>query len=314
MTAPLPAPAGAADRTRPPDPWHLGGWLREAERELDRAAPAEALTLFLVGARCPFSCLFCDLAAQTIPGPTPRGAIPEQVRQGLAAAGALPRGAAIKLYNASNFFDERAVPAGDDAEIAALVRDFARVTVECHPRLAGERCFRFAERLDGGLEVAMGLETAAPGALARLGKAMTADDFARAAGELRRRGIAVRAFVLLAPPLVPAGEAVDWAARSVAFAVAAGAGRVTLIPTRGGRPELERLARHGEFRPPTLDELEAALERTVETPGAVVTADLWDAPRLFAGAPRAEERLARLRRMGLAGRREPPLATAVAPA
>lgn len=306
MTAPRTASAAGSRHPprRSPDPRRLAGWEWEEERHPARGEPQPALTLFLVGARCPFSCLFCDLDSQTMPTATPRGAIPDQIRQGLSAAGPAPAGAAIKLYNASNFFDQRAVPAADDEEIAALVAPFARVTVECHPRLVGERCFRFAERIDGALEVAMGLETVAPDAFPRLRKGMALDDFGRAAAALRGRGIGVRAFVLLSPPFVPTEEAVDWAVRSVEHAVAAGAERVAVIPTRS-TPELERLARRGEFTAPTLVQLELAIDRTLELPGAVVAADLWDAARLFADSPCADERIARLRRLATTGRREP---------
>ena len=49
-----------------------------------------ALTVFLAGAECPFTCVFCDLWRETLDGPTPRGALPEQIRKALAAAGPLP--------------------------------------------------------------------------------------------------------------------------------------------------------------------------------------------------------------------------------
>lgn len=304
MISPPPADRGPLVTRRAPDPWRLASWSWEEERDRARDEPQPTLTLFLVGARCPFSCLFCDLDHQTISTATPPGAIPEQIRQGLAAAGPVPAGAAVKLYNASNFFDQRAVPAEDEEEIAALLTSFERVTVECHPRLVGERCFRFAGRLDGALEVAMGLETVAPQAFPRLRKGMALDDFAHAAAALRRQGIAVRAFVLLSPPFVPADEAVDWAVRSVRFAVDTGAERVAVIPTRT-TPELERLAARGEFTAPTLRQLEEAIDRTLQISGAEIAADLWDAARLFALDPCVEQRIARLRRLAITGRSEP---------
>ena len=52
----------------------------------------------------------------------------------------------------------------------------------------------------------MGLETAHPDALERLNKRMTLDQFRRAAGAARRRDVALRVFVLVAPPFVPASE------------------------------------------------------------------------------------------------------------
>ena len=60
------------------------------------------------------------------------------------------------------------------------------------------------------LEVAMGLETAHPGALERLNKRVTLEGFARAAAELRRRDVALRVFVLIAPPFVPVDEQDAW--------------------------------------------------------------------------------------------------------
>lgn len=287
---------------RPVDPWAPLGHLWEEERTRDgRILPT--LTVFLAGAECPFTCVFCDLWRETLDVPTPLGALPVQIRKALAAAGPLPSPAAVKLYNASNFFDPRAVPPEDEAEILELAAPFARVTVECHPRLVGDRCLRFAERLAGSLEVALGLETVHPQALPRLGKGMTLEDFDRAADLLRRAGIGMRAFVLVAPPFVPPDEAVDWAVRSTIHAFEQGAERVSLIPVREGNGALEALSRTGDFHPPRLDQLEEALERCLSL--GIVTADLWDAHR-FASCPDcADARLTRLDRLNRMGRVEP---------
>ncbi|MGH9362079.1 MAG: radical SAM protein, partial [Thermoanaerobaculia bacterium] len=182
----------------PVDPWRPLGWLREEERAAG-GGTEPALTVFLAGAECPFTCVFCDLWRRTLNDPTPRRAIPAQLAVALAAAAAAEPSAPplhrIKLYNASNFFDPRAVPPEDDPAIAAFLAPFPRVTVECHPRLVGRRCFDFARRLAGRLEVAMGLETVQPEALPRLGKEMTLAAFDRAAAALVAAGIPIRAFV-----------------------------------------------------------------------------------------------------------------------
>ena len=289
---------------RPPkrtvDPWRPIGWFWETEREMAGGEMA-ALTVLLAGAECPFTCVFCDLWRDTLDGPTPAGAIPAQLRAALAEAGPSPRPAAAKLYNASNFFDERAVPAADDEEIAGLLGDFARVTVECHPRLVGERCLRFARRLAGRLEVAMGLETVHPEALARLGKGMTLEDFDGAAARLARAGVGVRAFVLVGAPFVPAAEAVEWAVRSAEHAFARGAGRVSLIPTRGGNGALEKLQVGGDFQAPCLAQLEEAFERCLREGRGVVTADLWDARRFASCGECAGRRIERLGEMNRTG-------------
>ncbi len=292
------------------DSWAPLGHLWEEERSLDGGL-LPALTVFLAGAECPFSCVFCDLWRETLDGVTPPGALPAQLRKALAAAGPPPGPAAVKLYNASNFFEPRAVPSDDEAEILELVSPFARVTVECHPRLVGDRCLRFAERLSGSLEVAMGLETIHPEALSRFDKGMTLADFDCAAESLRRAGIGLRAFVLVAPPFVPPEEAVEWAVRSAEYAFERGAERVSLIPVREGNGALEALRQTGDFHPPRLAQLEEALERCLALDEGIVTADLWDARR-FASCPNcADARLDRLDRMNRAGRDEPRIACAV---
>ena len=261
------------------DPWRPVGWRAEPERRPDRSELA--LTVFLTGAECPFTCAFCDLWQHTLDGPTPPGALPAQLA---AALGLAPPGVRrVKLYNASNFFDPRAVPPADVEQLARQLRDFDGVTVESHARTIGPRCLEFANRLDGRLEVALGLETVHPAALPRLNKRMELADFDRAASWLLEHGLDLRVFVLVGAPFVPAAESVAWAVRSAAPALARGAGVVALIPARGGNGEMERLAAQGSFSPPTLQDLEAAVEGCLDL-GGVVTADLWDVERL-AGCP-----------------------------
>lgn len=290
---------------QPVDPWRplQIGFDDERTRV---GALASTMTVFLAGAECPFTCVFCDLWRHTLDGATPRGGI---VRQLSAALAAMPAGRAsptqIKLYNASNFFDSRAVPPAEDPELAELLAPFAQVTVECHPSLVGRRCAAFAARLRGRLQVAMGLETAHPQALARLNKGMTLDDFERAAEFVRAAGIGLRAFVLVGAPFVPAGEALDWAVRSVERALACGAEVVSLIPVRGGNGELERLAAAGDFTTPSLSDLEVAHARSVRLGRGVVLADLWDL-HLFANCASCfDDRAARLQRVNLSGLLEP---------
>ena len=86
--------------------------------------------VFLSGAECPFTCSFCDLWRWTFEGPTPAGAIPRQLREVLHThAGDATAPQRLKLYNASNFFDRRAVPAEDVPTIAALAEPLDRKSV-----------------------------------------------------------------------------------------------------------------------------------------------------------------------------------------
>jgi radical SAM enzyme (TIGR01210 family) len=234
--------------------------------------------------------------------PTPRGSLPAQLERALgdeSVRRARPR--RVKLYNASNFFDPRAVPPEDLPVLANLLERFDAVTVECHPRLVGAACLEFAGRLSGRLEVAMGIETVHPEALARLNKDVTLDDFDRAADSLRRAQIGIRAFALVGAPFIERSEQASWVSQSAAHAAEEGAEVVALIPVRGGNGELERLAATGDFIPPTLADLERALESSLDASGAIVIADLWDAEGLPGCRACRKARIERLRGINRSG-------------
>ena len=82
--------AGTTDRIRRlrgskpvVDPWKAHGSALDSERRPDGTIE-RALTIFLAGAECPFTCSFCDLWRYTIDGPTPAGALPTQIADTLA--------------------------------------------------------------------------------------------------------------------------------------------------------------------------------------------------------------------------------------
>jgi radical SAM enzyme (TIGR01210 family) len=262
-----------------------------------------ALTIFLAGAECPFTCSFCDLWRFTLDGPTPVGALAKQVADTLATLGE-PHPSRIKLYNASNFFDRRAVPVEDLPAIAESCAPFAGVTVESHASTIGSATLDFARRVQS-LEVAIGLETIHDEARAHLNKRLDLDRFDRAASSLAENDIALRVFVLLGVPYVPPEASIEWAVRSAEYAASRGAAVVSIIPVRGGNGEMERLAELGHFTPPTLFQLECALDQCLGWPRTAVTADLWDAGRLAACDHCTESRVERMRRINTSGCAEP---------
>ena len=295
---------------RPPkrqvDPWLAHGSLVEDERRPDGRVE-RALTVFLAGAECPFTCSFCDLWQWTIDGPTPAGALVAQLERVLETLdGPLPQ--RLKLYTASNFFDRRAVPPEDYAEIARLAAPFAAVTIESHASTIGATTVEFARMIEGRLEVAMGLETIHPGAMAQLNKRLELGRFDDAARLLAEANVDLRAFVLLGAPYVPAEESVEWTVRTVEHAVARGAAVVSIIPVRGGNGEMERLQALGAFTPPTLPQLEEAVDRCIAIGGSAVAADLWDVERLAVCSVCTPRRIERLARLNLTGRAEPRIA------
>ena len=293
------------DHSRP------GGFFVECERS-DAEKVVSVATIFLTNRECPWRCIYCDLWKNTLTETTPAGAIPAQIDFALdqfaAAAACNPRTLdggvhraplqQIKLYNAGSFFDPRAIPPEDFLAIAQRVRGFERVIVECHPALVGESAVRFRDLLSRSaidqslltsaatsLEVAMGLEIADDEILSKLNKRMTLAMFRRAAEFLISNGIAVRAFIIVKPPFVRSEEeAIVFARRSIDFVFDCGATIVSLIPARFGTTELETLAQTGEFAPPKLATLEAALDYGISLRRGRVFADLWDLEK-FADCP-----------------------------
>jgi radical SAM enzyme (TIGR01210 family) len=309
--------ASAADRRirslRPPkeqlDPYTAYGSLLEEERRPDGRIE-RAFTVFLTGAECPFTCSFCDLWRFTIDGPTPSAALRRQLESVLQALDD-PSPDRLKLYNASNFFDQRAVPSEDLPGIATLTGSFAAVTVESHASTIGPRTLAFAQQIPGRLEVAVGLETIHPVAAAQLNKRLDLPRFDSAAAFLSDNDIDLRVFVLLGAPYTPGSESIEWTVRSVEYAVERGASVVSIVPVRGGNGEMERLQKQGHFTPPTLSQLEETLQECLPIRSAVVTADLWDVERLAACDHCRPERIERLRHMNITGRAEAQIACSI---
>ncbi|HEV8541967.1 MAG TPA: radical SAM protein [Verrucomicrobiae bacterium] len=265
--------------------------------EQERAASGEiatVATIFLTNRECPWKCVMCDLWRNTTVASVKAGAIPKQIDFALAA---LPRASVLKLYNSGSFFDPGAIPKSDWKCIARLCRGFQHVIVECHPRLIAEPVLDFASLLEGTLEVAMGLETRHSVALDALNKRFTVRDYQRATEFLSSHELGIRTFLLVHPPFIPDREQFPWLKRSINFALDCGSTVVSLIPTRAGNGALETLQELGDFREPSLLELEEALGYGVNLHRGRVFADTWDLGR-FSRCPSCfEDRLARIRRM-----------------
>ncbi|MEX1063200.1 MAG: hypothetical protein WEC12_06320 [Balneolaceae bacterium] len=278
------------------DPYRPYFFLHEREPAADGTVHA-VNTIFLTNRECMFRCIMCDLWKNTLDGPTPRGAIPEQIRFALEQ---LPKAKTVKLYNNGNFFDRRAIPPGDYPDICDLLSDFRHVIVENHPRLCGEQILNFRDLLDGKLEVALGLETIHPEVLPRLNKKITLQNFSGAVRFLNNGNINSRAFVLLNPPyLTDPAENLHWCLRSVEFAFSRGVGACSIIPTRAGNGIMDQLQQEGLYEPPTLEALEEVFDRALNLKLGRVFADTWGLEAFSACNVCFRKREERLNRMNL---------------
>ncbi len=298
---------GHRPERNPVDPWKPYAFLVEDERS-HTGELVPVATILLTNRECPWRCAMCDLWRNTLSETVPRGAIPAQIRHALSQ---LPVAKQVKLYNSGSFFDLRAIPPDDYGEIASAVSTFERVVVESHPSLVGERGLRFRDMLAGQLEVAMGLETVEPIALERLNKRLTLKQFSAAAEWLQKHALDLRVFILVQPPYTRAEESLFWAERSLDFAFACGATAVTLIATRGGNGAMEAFEAMGEFAPPKLAVVEAALEYGLSLKHGRVFVDLWDIGKVPSCAACQTTRIERLRCMNVTQRILPRASCAV---
>lgn len=250
-------------------------YLSLNERELQADGSLKSVnTIFLTNRECPFKCVMCDLWRHTLDEPTPKGAIPNQIKIALSK---LPNAEVVKLYNSGNFFDGKAIPREDYQEIAELLEGYDHVIVENHPKLIGPFISRFKNMLRGSFEIAMGLETIHPIAMPKLNKQITKKNFERAVLYLNEQEIASRAFILLNPPFITdSTENRKWCIRSVKFAFESGVSSCTIIPTREGNGMMEKLRESGNYTPPNLTEIENVFDEALKLKRGRVFCDVWD--------------------------------------
>jgi radical SAM enzyme (TIGR01210 family) len=254
------------------DPLKPYGWLVEKER-LNTGDIEDVGTIFLTNSECPFHCLMCDLWKNTTDSPVSVGAIPHQIRLALEQ---MPGIRHLKLYNSGSFFDTRAIPPEDYSAIATLLDSFETVIVESHPRFIGNRTLDFRDKLNGRLQVALGLETVNPSILKLLNKKMVLEDFENSISFLSKNDIQSRAFILLKPLFLSEEEAIYWAERSLDFAINAGVECCTIIPVRPGNGAMDVLLKEGFFQLPKIHSLEKVLEYGINQNSGRVLADTWD--------------------------------------
>jgi radical SAM enzyme (TIGR01210 family) len=180
----------------------------------------------------------------------------------------------IKIYTSGSFLDEREIPAKTRRAIAEEFADRERLVVESLPDFVASE--KLAEFTDRGLEtdVAIGLETATDRVRADcVNKYFAFEEFEVAAEAARDAGAGVKAYLLLKPPFLSEGEAIEDMTRSVRRCLAVeGVHTVSMNPTNVQRHTMvETLYHEGGYRPPWLWSVVEVLRETADTDGIVVS-------------------------------------------
>jgi len=200
----------------------------------------------------------------------------------------------IKIYTSGSFLDEREVPAETRRAIAETFGDRDRMVVESLPDFVDRETIR--EFTEQGLDcdVAIGLETATDRVRRDcVNKYFEFSDFEDACAEARAVGAerpppderaatdgsreqgsgAIKAYLLMKPPFLSEGEAVEDMKRSVRRCLAVeGCHTVSMNPCNvQNYTMVEDLFHDGGYRPPWLWSVADVLEDTADIDGIVVS-------------------------------------------
>ena len=175
----------------------------------------------------------------------------------------------VKVYTSGNFFDEREVFPEIRAEMMkALGGRCEKVMVETLSHLVRREPLEEGTRLAQKFEIALGLESANDVVLRHaVNKMWGLREHVRAAELAHEMGATVKSYLLLKPPFLTEGEAIEDAARAAVFA-GAFSDTVSLNPMNIHKGTLvERLFYQGAYRPPWLWSVVEVMRRAIPPMG-----------------------------------------------
>jgi radical SAM enzyme (TIGR01210 family) len=180
----------------------------------------------------------------------------------------------VKIYTSGSFLDEREVGAESRQAIAETFADRERIVVESLPDFVdGEKLDDF---LAVGLEtdVAVGLETATDRVRRDcVNKYFAFEEFVAASETAVDAGAGIKAYLLMKPPFLTEGEAIDDMVSSIERCEdVPGCHTVSMNPCNVQRYTMvDELHYRGGYRPPWLWSVAEILERTVQAAVTVVS-------------------------------------------
>jgi radical SAM enzyme (TIGR01210 family) len=180
----------------------------------------------------------------------------------------------VKIYTSGSFLDEREVPAETRQAIAETFADRDRIVVESLPDFVDRD--KLEDFTEVGLEtdVAVGLETANDRVRHDcVNKYFDFTDFEAACAEAREADAGVKAYLLMKPPFLSEGEAIEDMESSIRrCAGVEGCHTVSMNPTNVQQYTMvDQLHFRGGYRPPWLWSVAEVLESTADVDAIVVS-------------------------------------------
>ncbi|WP_435124424.1 archaeosine biosynthesis radical SAM protein RaSEA [Halobaculum sp. D14] len=240
-----------------------------------------SLTIILNTGGCRWAraggCTMCGYVAESVEGGSvPHDAMMDQIQACLdhEAEEADEPAPLVKIYTSGSFLDEREVAAETRDAVAETFADRERVVLESLPDFVDADKLR--DFTDRGLDadVAVGLETATDRVRHDcVNKYFDFADFEAACAEAGDAGAGVKAYLLMKPPFLTEGEAVDDMVSSVERCAAVdNCHTVSMNPCNVQRYTMvDELHFRGGYRPPWLWSVAAVLERTADADAIVVS-------------------------------------------
>jgi len=258
---PEPAAPGEARR-------YVNQWV---EPEAIRGERVPAFVLILRTRGCYWAdvkgCSMCGYSKDTLG----RSATPDELHEQLARALARYHDEPyVKVYTSGSFLDDREVdPGSRSAIVTAFSGRARRFLFETLPEfVTPETVGPLKEAFSGELEVALGLESTDPVVLGRfVNKGAAPEEYLSAGDRVRSLGAQSKAYLLLKPPYLTEGEAVEDVVRSVREAAPHfDALSVNPVHIQNGTV-VEWLYHRGRYRPPWLWSLVDAVRQGARSRG-----------------------------------------------
>lgn len=199
-------------------------------------------------------CTMCGYVYDSAPSKIPKGELMQKFDEAMERLMGVEY---LKIFNSGSFFDPRELSQDTARDILSRIngRGIKRVQVESRPEFLKKEVLEAAKEASAAeLEIGLGVETTND-RIRRdcINKNASMEDFERAIALCDGMDIPVKAYLLIKPPFLTEGEAVQDAINSGVAVYEAGASRISFNPTNVQRGTLvEYLWKRREYRPPWL--------------------------------------------------------------